>query len=305
MKPTLVVLAAGMGSRYGGMKQIDPVGQNGEIIMDYSIYDALQAGFGKVVFIINRKFRADFDEKVANRVAPFVDIEYVYQDLDALPEGFAVPEGREKPWGTAHALLCCADVVKEPFAVINADDYYGKDAFVKIAEFLGGCDDMKSTDFAMVGYEILNTLTENGSVARGVCETENGFLTDVVERTHIVKGENGPKFSEDGGETFTDLPADATVSMNFWGFTSAIFDAIRARFDGFFRETVPANPMKAEMYIPGVVGEMLQAKEGTVKVLTSGDKWHGVTYREDKPAVMQAMKELTESGAYPADLWAK
>ncbi len=300
-KPALVVMAAGMGSRYGGLKQIDPVGRHGEIIMDYSLYDALEAGFEKVVFIINRRIEKDFYDVVGRRAEKHMEVRYVFQQPDAmLPAGFTVPEGREKPWGTAHALLCCKNDVNEPFAAINADDYYGKRAFSVLYDYLKNAKDGDKADFSMVGYLAKNTLTEHGSVARGVCEVDKkGELVNIVERLKIFKTPEGPAYTEDDGKTFVHFPEDNLVSMNFFGFTPALFPALEARFPAFLTEAIEKNPLKGEFLIPQEVGRMLQAGKASVRVLSSPDRWYGVTYREDKPEVMQALNDLTDAGAYP------
>ena len=300
-KPALVVMAAGMGSRYGGLKQIDPVGRHGEIIMDYSLYDALEAGFEKVVFIINHRIEKDFYDVVGRRAEKHMEVRYVFQQPDAmLPAGFAVPEGREKPWGTAHALLCCKNDVNEPFAAINADDYYGKRAFSVLYDYLKNAKDGDKADFSMVGYLAKNTLTEHGSVARGVCEVDQkGELVNIVERLKIYKTPEGPAYTEDDGKTFVHFPEDNLVSMNFFGFTPALFPALEARFPAFLTEAIEKNPLKGEFLIPQEVGRMLQAGKASVRVLSSPDRWYGVTYREDKPEVMQALNDLTDAGAYP------
>ena len=300
-KPALVVMAAGMGSRYGGLKQIDPVGRHGEIIMDYSLYDALEAGFEKVVFIINHRIEKDFYDVIGRRAEKHMEVRYVFQQPDAmLPAGFTVPEGREKPWGTAHALLCCKNDVNEPFAAINADDYYGKRAFSVLYDYLKNAKDGDKADFSMVGYLAKNTLTEHGSVARGVCEVDQkGELVNIVERLKIFKTPEGPAYTEDDGKTFVHFPEDNLVSMNFFGFTPALFPALEARFPEFLTEALEKNPLKGEFLIPQEVGRMLQADRASVRVLSSPDRWYGVTYREDKPEVMQALSDLTDAGAYP------
>ena len=300
-KPALVVMAAGMGSRYGGLKQIDPVGRHGEIIMDYSLYDALEAGFEKVVFIINHRIEKDFYDVVGRRAEKHMEVRYVFQQPDAmLPAGFTVPEGREKPWGTAHALLCCKNDVHEPFAAINADDYYGKRAFSVLYDYLKNAKDGDKADFSMVGYLAKNTLTEHGSVARGVCEVDKkGELVNIVERLKIFKTPEGPAYTEDDGKTFVHFPEDNLVSMNFFGFTPSLFPALEARFPAFLTEAIEKNPLKGEFLIPQEVGRMLQAGKASVRVLSSPDRWYGVTYREDKPEVMQALNDLTDAGAYP------
>jgi NDP-sugar pyrophosphorylase family protein len=301
LKPALVIMAAGMGSRYGGLKQIDPIGRHGEIIMDYSLYDALEAGFEKVVFIINRTIEQDFYDVIGKRAERYMQVRYVFQQPDAmLPAGFSVPEGRIKPWGTAHAILCCKDVVNEPFAAINADDYYGKRAFRVLYDYLTTAKDGSKYDFSMVGYHAKNTLTDHGSVARGVCEVDtNGELVNIVERLKIFKTPEGPAYTEDDGQTFVHFPADNLVSMNFFGFTPSLFDALEARFPKFLADSLENNPLKSEFLIPQEVGRMLREEKASVRVLSSPDRWYGVTYREDKPEVMQALSELTDAGAYP------
>ena len=300
-KPALVVMAAGMGSRYGGLKQIDPIGRHGEIIMDYSLYDALEAGFEKVVFIINRKIEQDFYDVIGRRAEKYMEVRYVFHQPDAmLPAGFSVPQDRVKPWGTAHAILCCKDVVNEPFAAINADDYYGKRAFTVLYDYLKTAKDGAKADFSMVGYHAKNTLTDHGSVARGVCEVDaNGELVNIVERLKIFKTPEGPAYTEDDGATLVHFPGDNLVSMNFFGFTPSLFGALEARFPEFLTEAMEKNPLKGEFLIPQEVGRLLQAGKATVRVLSSSDRWYGVTYREDKPEVMQALNALTDAGAYP------
>ena len=304
-KPVLVVMAAGMGSRYGGLKQIDPVGSQGEAILDYSIYDAHQAGFDTVVIIIKEAIKKDFMETVGKRLekAP-VEIRYAYQELPNLPEGYTVPEGRTKPWGTAHAVCCAKEAIDgAPFAVINADDYYGKAAFKVIYDALAATTDPYA--YCMVGYELGKTVTDNGSVARGVCQTdENGHLTAIAERTKIEKYPGGIHYTEDDGATWTDLPADTTVSMNMWGYTPSFLREIEARFPRFLDKALAGNTAKAEFFLPITVGELLAENKATVKVLRSADKWYGVTYAADKPVVVAALRELTAQGKYPAEgLW--
>ena len=302
-KPILVVMAAGMGSRYGGLKQIDPVGKNGEIIMDFSIYDAMRAGFSKVIFIIKEERLQDFKEVVGDRVSRYIPVEYAFQKLDDLPEGFSVPEGREKPWGTGHAVLAARDLIDAPFAVINADDFYGGEAFREIGAFLETAEDGGKAHWAMVGYQLQNTLTENGHVARGVCVEKYGILETVVERTRIEKRADGPAYTEDGGETWHSLPADATVSMNLWGFTPGFVEDLKRDFRAFLENDVPKNPMKAEYFLPFVVNDQIRAGKADVRVLKSADKWYGVTYKEDKPVVMRALADMMASGVYPDPLW--
>ena len=304
-KPVLVVLAAGMGSRYGGLKQIDPVGSHGEAILDYSVYDAHEAGFETVVIIIKEAIRKDFMDTVGARLANApVEIRYAYQELDKLPEGFTVPEERTKPWGTSHAVLCAKDVIDgAPFAVINADDYYGKSAFKVLYEALSNAADGEKYDYCMVGYELSKTVTENGSVARGVCATdEQGNLTQINERTRIEQYEGGIHYTEDG-ENWVDLPADTVVSMNMWGFTPSFLEETENRFAAFLDKTLVENPAKGEYFLPLVVEQLLQEGKATVKVLTSPDKWYGVTYAADKPMVVAALRGFAAEGKYPDGLW--
>ena len=301
-KPVLVVMAAGMGSRYGGLKQIDPVGSQGEAILDYSIYDAHQAGFETVVIIIKEAIRKDFMETVGKRLekAP-VEIRYAYQELDKLPAGITIPEGRTKPWGTSHAVLCAREQIDgAPFAVINADDYYGKAAFQVIFDALSASTEPNG--YCMVGYELGKTVTENGSVARGVCQTDDkGYLTEVIERTSIETYEGGIRYQENG--EYTDLPADTTVSMNMWGFMPGFLDEIDARFGAFLKDAIPNNPLKCEYFLPLPVSQLIKEGKATVKVLTSPDRWFGVTYAADKPVVVAALKAMTDEGKYPDGPW--
>lgn len=303
-KPVLVVMAAGMGSRYGGLKQMDPVDENGHIIMDFSIYDAIRAGFEKVVFIIKKENEALFKECVGDRVAKKMQVEYVFQDLHNLPEGYIVPEGREKPWGTGHAVLSCLSAVDGPFAVINADDYYGREAFQIIYDFLTTHQDDEKYQYTMVGYYLKNTLTENGHVARGVCiADEEGKLTGITERTRIEKHADGPAYTEDDGETWTKLPEDTIVSMNMWGFTSGVLQELNNRFARFLEENLRKNPLKCEYFLPFVVDELLKENKAEVTVLKSPDRWYGVTYKEDKPVVVEAIKNMRSAGLYPQGNW--
>ena len=304
-KPILVVMAAGMGSRYGGLKQIDPVGPNGEIIIDYSLYDAKKAGFEKVVFIIKKEIEKDFKESIGTRIPAGITAEYVFQSTDDLPQGYSLPEGRIKPWGTAHAVCAARDVIDAPFAVINADDYYGPDAFKVIFDYLSAEKDIEKYRFTMVAYELENTLTENGYVSRGVCETDaNDMLLSVTEHTHIEKDEeHGAKFTEDDGATWQPLAPDSLVSMNLWGFTPDFVKEAWAGFSAFLDETFVKNPLKGEYYLPSVVTNLINADKATVKVLHSGDRWYGVTYKEDKPKVVAALKNLQDTGVYPEKLW--
>ncbi len=305
-KPVLVVLAAGMGSRYGGLKQIDPVGSHGEAILDYSLYDAHEAGFETAVIIIKKAIEKDFMETVGERLKSCpMEIRYAFQELEKIPEGFEIPDVRVKPWGTSHAVLCAKEAIDgAPFAVINADDYYGKSAYRVLYQFLSSMDDVTALDFCMVGYLLGNTVTDNGSVARGICETDSeGYLTAVVERTRIEKYEGGIHFTTDDGATWVDVPASTHVSMNMWGYTPAFLDEIAARFPKFLSQEVPKNPAKAEFFLPGTVGELLEEKKATVKVLESADKWYGVTYAADKPQVVAALKAMADEGKYPDGLW--
>ena len=304
-KPVLVVMAAGMGSRYGGLKQLDPIDDNGHVILDYSVYDAHRAGFDTVVFVIKPEIEDIFKEKIGDRISKVMNVEYVFQCREDLPEGYAVPEGREKPWGTAQAVLAARDVVKGPFAVINADDYYGPEGFEEIYNYLIHHPDTPGMyEYAMVGYLLKNTVTENGSVARGVCtETASGYLHSVVERTKIMKGDRCPMYTEDEGLTWHDLCEDDIVSMNLWGFQRSYLDEAWAGFPAFLDKALAENPLKGEYYLPSVVSSLLSQHKARVKVLRSNDKWYGVTYKEDKPGVMDALRELREKGLYPEKLW--
>ena len=303
-KPVLVVLAAGMGSRYGGLKQIDPVGCQGEAILDFSLFDAHEAGFETAVIIIKEAIREDFMSTVGKRLEKCpMEIRYAYQELDNLPAGYSVPAERTKPWGTCHAVLCAKDAIDDaPFAVINADDYYGKSAYKVLYDALCKMEDGTVYDYCMVGYLLGNTVTDHGSVARGICQTENGLLTQIVERTKIEKYEGGIHFTEDG-ENWTDVTADTVVSMNMWGFTPSFLTELEARFPKFMDTLAAANPTKAEYFLPLAVEDLLAEKKATVKVLQSPDKWYGVTYAADKPMVVAALREKTEAGLYPNGLW--
>lgn len=300
-EPVLVIMAAGMGSRFGGAKQITPVDEQGHILIDFSLFDAYRAGFRELVFIIKEESREAFEESIGKRMEKYFRVRYVYQDIDRLPEGFTVPEGRVKPWGTGHAVACCQGVVDGPFAVINADDYYGPSAFAAVYDFLKNNED--KSQYAMVGYRVGNTLTENGSVSRGVCRVENGKLVDVTERTYIVPQGDGAAYSEDGGETFTALDKNALVSMNLWGFTGAFLDQIWARFPAFLQENVAKNPLKCEYYLPFVVNEQLKDGTAQVQMLPCEEKWYGVTYREDLARVQAAVAEMKEKGLYKKEIW--
>ena len=300
MKPTLFVLAAGMGSRYGGLKQLDPLGPNGETIMDYSIYDALQAGFGKVVFVIRKDFEKDFREKILSKYEGHVPVEVVFQSTDKLPEGYTCPADRTKPWGTNHAVLMGRDAIKEPFAVINADDFYGRNAFEVIAKELMRERDGKG-DYCMVGFRVGNTMTENGSVARGVCETKDGKLTSVVERTAISYDENGNIVFTDENDQVQTLDPKTPVSMNLWGFTPDYFDFSEREFRKFLDKDI--NTPKAEFFIPLCIDTLINSGEATVKVLDTDSKWFGVTYAADRPGVVAKFAELHENGTYPSKLF--
>lgn len=303
-KPVLVIMAAGMGSRYGGLKQIDPVDEEGHIIMDFSMYDARRAGFEKVIFIIKKENEENFKEAVGDRMAKYMDVSYAFQELANIPEGYEVPEGRVKPWGTAHAVLSCIDQIDGPFAVINADDYYGQEAFKLIYDYLASHEDDEKYRYTMVGYHLGNTVTDSGHVARGICDmNENGELVAIHERTRIEKRDGGIAFTEDDGETWTSVPADATVSMNMWGFTKSILTEIKEGFPAFLEEGLQSNPMKCEYFLPTVVSDLLGEDRATVAVLKSADKWYGVTYKEDKPVVVAAIKRMKEEGLYPVHLW--
>lgn len=303
-KPVLVIMAAGMGSRYGGLKQIDPVDEQGHIIMDFSIFDAKRAGFEKVVFIIKKENEADFKEVIGNRMSKHMEVAYAFQDLNNLPEGFEVPEGRVKPWGTAHAVLSAINEIDGPFAVINADDYYGRDAFQSIYDYLSTHQDDEKYRYTMVGYELQNTVTDNGHVARGICQVSaDGRLEGIQERTRIEKRDGKIAFTEDEGETWTYVPGETLVSMNMWGFTRSILEEIQAGFPAFLEKGLVENPMKCEYFLPTVVDNLEKAGRAEVSVLSSKDKWFGVTYKEDKPVVVEAIRKMKEDGLYPEKLW--
>lgn len=297
--PTLVIMAAGLGSRFGGNKQITPVDEQGHLIIDYSIYDALQAGFGNVVCVIKPENEATFHAAIGQRIAQKVNLSYAYQSLSMLPAGFAIPQGREKPWGTGHAVLCARRFLQSPFAVINADDYYGREAFVQMAQFLQTNTD--STAHAMVGYQVENTLTENGGVSRGVCTLAGNMLTGVTERTGIVAREDGAAYP--AGDAFVEIPRGTIVSMNFWGFKPSAVEHMESFFADFLRDEMPANPLKAEYYLPSIPNRMLKEGTGSVYVLPTGEKWYGVTYRNDLPRVQSAIAQMKAEGKYPEELW--
>ena len=303
-KPVLVILAAGMGSRYGGLKQMDPVDEQGHKIIDFSIYDAKQAGFETVIFIIKKEMEQDFKECVGNPISRHMEVKYVFQDITDVPDDFTIPEGRVKPWGTTHALMCCKDVIDGPFMVINSDDYYGKNGYRAMYEFLSSNEDDEKCRYAMVGYELGKTLTEKGSVTRGVCERdEAGFLKKIVEQKMIVKTKAGAAYSEDDGATFIPVDVKTPVSMNMWGFGKSVMPAFEKALQRFFKEDVAKNPLKAECLIPTEVDVLLREDVATVRVLSSSDQWFGVTYKEDKPFVEASIKKLKEAGAYPEILW--
>ena len=299
-EPTLVIMAAGMGSRFGGLKQMTPVDEEGHFIIDFSLYDAYRAGFRRVAFIIKREIEQTFRETIGARMEKWFHVDYVYQELDRLPEGFAVPEGRKKPWGTAHAVACCRGVVEGPFAVINSDDFYGRGAYEEIYRFL--TEHETPHHYAMLGYQLRNTVTEFGSVARGVCHVQDGMLLDITERTKIFKRGQDAAYTEDG-ETFVPLSGDTQVSMNFWGFTPEILDEIWDAFPAFLTENLPVNPEKCEFYLPTFVGSRLAEGKVRVRVLPCMETWHGVTYKEDLDSVKAAIGQLKREGKYPARLW--
>ncbi len=301
MKPTLVVMAAGMGSRFGGLKQMTPVDPQGDSILHFSLYDAHRAGFGKVVFIIKKAIEEDFKEKVSKNLDKYFEVAYVEQELDRLPAGFSVPAGRERPWGTAHAVLCAKDEISGPFAVVNADDFYGRGAFEAIASFLSAPH--AENEYAMVGYRLRNAMTDNGYVARGVCEISDGYLTGVTERTHIEKRGQDAAYTEDG-ETFHPLSGDTVVSMNLWGFSPRILTEIEQRFPAFLRENEEKNPLRCEFYLPTVANAQIQEGTAKIHVLNTTETWYGVTYREDLASVQKAIAKMREEGKYPEILFA-
>ena len=301
-KPILVVLAAGMGSRYGGLKQIDPVGQSGEKIIDYSAYDALDAGFERVVFIINHKIEKDFKELVGAEIEKHAEVRYAFQELTDLPAGVTIPEDRQKPWGTSHAVYAARDLLDAPFAVINADDFYGREAYHQIYQFLTETAD-KDDEYCMIGYLVKNTVTDKGSVSRGVCETKNGYLTAIVERTKIESRKDGIVYLEN--DQAYPLADDTVVSMNLFGFKPSIVREIKDRIVGYLNEKLPTNPLKCEYFLPATVDALLKEGKATVKVLPTKEKWYGVTYHEDKAEVVAALKALADQGKYPKSLWGK
>lgn len=303
-KPVLVIMAAGMGSRYGGLKQIDPVDEQGHIIMDFSLYDAVKAGFEKVIFVIKKENEADFKEVIGQRIAGIMQTEYAFQEISDIPEGFTVPEGRQKPWGTGHAVRSCRELVDGPFVVINADDYYGKSAFSQIYDYLTSHSDGEKMDYAMVGYVLENTLTENGHVARGVCTTDAaGHLTGITERTHIERRGEDTAYTEDEGKTWHTIPEGSVVSMNLWGFTESFMKELEKGFVPFLEKNINVNPLKCEYFLPSVVNGLIEEDRAQVTVLKSYDRWYGVTYKEDKQTVMDAIRKMKEDGLYPQKLW--
>ncbi|MBQ3534448.1 MAG: nucleotidyltransferase [Clostridia bacterium] len=301
-QPTLVIMAAGMGSRFGGPKQITPVDSQGHIIIDFSLFDAWRAGFRKVAFIIKKEMEADFREVIGDRMEKYFEVSYIYQELTRLPEGYTVPDGRSKPWGTGHAVACCKGVVDGPFAVINADDFYGPTAFSTIYDYLASNTD--DSAYAMVGYRLRNTVTEFGSVARGVCEVADGKLTNITERTKIYKRGDDAAYTEDDGQTFTDIAGDTIVSMNLWGFSGSFIDQLWSRFPTFLDKNLPVNPLKCEYFLPFVVDEQIKDGSASVSVLPCEETWYGVTYREDLESVQQAIADMKVKGIYKEDLWA-
>ncbi len=303
-KPVLIVMAAGMGSRYGGLKQIDPVTEEGEIIIDFSLYDAMRAGFEKVIFIIKKENEEDFRKIIDGRAGAKLEVLYAYQQLDDLPVGVEIPEGREKPWGTGHAILSGRKLVNGPFAVINGDDYYGPTAFASMYEFLKNAKDDEKYNFCMVGYGLKNTLTENGYVSRGVCTvSEEGMLENIVERTRIENRNSGPAYTEDDGETWISLDGDTVVSMNLWGYTGSMMKELEKEFPVFLEEAIKSNPLKGEFLIPKVTDALIKDGKAKVQVLNSKDKWFGVTYKEDKEYVSESIQKLKAQGLYPEKLW--
>ena len=299
-KPALVILAAGMGSRYGGLKQMDPMDPMGHAIIDYSIYDAKRAGFGKVVFVIKKAIEKDFKETVGRRVPDDMEVFYAFQEVDSLPDGFILPEGRIKPWGTAHAVLCAKPFINEPFAVINADDYYGVHGFQVMADFLTKPIVGEKAPFAMVGYHLGNTVTENGSVSRGICEVDQDHqLISITERTHIEKKGDHAEFTEDDGVSWESLPFETLVSMNFFGFQPMIMDELEKGFPEFLKTSLSVNPLKCEYFIPSAASDLLNQGKATMEVLVSKDQWYGVTYPEDKQSVIDALTQFRADGVYP------
>lgn len=303
-EPALIIMAAGMGSRYGGLKQIDPVTTEGEIIMDFSLYDAMMAGFKKVIFVIKKEMEKDFRELIEPRAGKYMEVQFAYQELDDLPKGYRVPKDRVKPWGTAHAIMSCRDLINSPFVVINADDYYGPGAFHSMYDYLSKDLEGNTYDFAMVSYQLKNTITENGHVARGVCDvSKEGYLRHIVERTKIMRVDGKIAYTENDGASWTELPEETPVSMNFWGYSEGMMAELVSRFPSFLDDALANNPEKGEYLIPAVTDQLIQEGRATVTVLSSADKWYGVTYKEDKEFVMASLQSLKDKGLYPDKLW--
>ena len=308
-KPILLIMAAGMGSRFGGPKQIEPIDEHDHVILDFSVFDAIRAGFEKVVLIIKKEMEQDFEERVGKRIRPhvqleyaFQSLEYAFQSLDKLPEGFSIPEGRVKPWGTAHAILCAKDLLDAPFAVLNADDFYGADAYQKIYTYLS--QERPESECAMVGYQLGNTLSDFGSVARGVCEIgEDRKLVTLTERLKIEKRDGAAAFTEDDGATYTPLALDTLVSMNLFGLQRGVLDEFEARFPAFLAENLPKNPMKCEYLLPRVLDALMQEGRISIEVLETSARWHGVTNRPDLPILKAAIRKMKDEGQYPEELW--
>ncbi len=303
-EPTLIIMAAGMGSRYGGLKQMDPISDKGEIILDFSLYDAMMSGFKKVIFIIKKEIENDFKALIEGKADKHLEVAYAFQELGDLPDGFQVPEGRIKPWGTSHAVMAARHLVDGPFCVINADDYYGPSVYQTAYDYLIGAEDDATYRYAMIGYEIENTLTEHGSVARGVCEiSPDGYLSHIVERTRIMWKDGEIAFTEDDGISWITVPRGTTVSMNFWCFTESFIKELEGRFSDFLKENLPVNPLKCEWLLPRTVDELIREGKASVRVLKSYDQWHGVTYKEDKEPVSFELQRMKDKGIYPDKLW--
>ena len=301
-KPIVVVMAAGMGSRFGGLKQLEPIGQQGEVILDYSIYDAKRAGFETVVFVINHRIEKEFKEKVGNRLSDFINVRYAYQEVDKVPEGIQIPKGRVKPWGTAHCVVVSKDVIDQPFAIINADDFYGKDAFKVMYDYLSTLEE--DGQYAMVGYPLKNTVSEFGSVSRGVCQVnDKHLLEDIVEITEIYKRDNLVEFKQN--DEFVSLDPNTSVSMNFWGFHEGFVNRVENYFEKEIVKVLESNPEKGEVYLPSVVKELIKQQAATVTVLQSDSQWYGITYQEDKPFVVDSLNKMIEKGEYSNPLWQK
>ncbi len=299
-QPTLVIMAAGMGSRFGGLKQVTPVDEQGHFIIDFSLYDAWKAGFRRAVFIIKEEMHQDFKEKIGKRMEGHLQVEYVYQRLENIPKGYSVPEGRVKPWGTAHAVACAADVIDGPFAVINSDDFYGQEAFKAIYNFLR--EDRPSNEHAMVGYLLRNTVTEHGYVSRGICQSEKGLLTKVIECTHIEKRGEDAVFTENG-ESYTHIPGDTIVSMNLWGFGKSMLHEVMEGFPAFLDKNLKSDPLKCEYFLPSVVNDIIKKETGNIRLLSTNEAWYGVTYMEDLMSVRDAVAAKKRAGIYPEGLW--